>query len=92
MSKDLYKTFRSARSIWHLGEEATDDDARHPLLITLSRGERATSPEQRELFEAELAKTRHLDSKQGLLASGTAVARSRRVGFAISSSQAISSS
>ena len=77
MSKDLYKAFRSARSIWHQAEEA--------LMMTpglhshhFVQGERATSAQQRELFEAELAKTRHLDPKQGLLASGTAVARSRR--------------
>ncbi|PWY98626.1 FabD/lysophospholipase-like protein [Testicularia cyperi] len=77
MSKDLYKAFRSARSIWHQAEEA--------LMMTPGRhahhfvpGERAESAEQRELFEAELAKSRHLDPKQGLWASGTAVARSRR--------------
>ena len=77
MSKDLYKAFRSARSIWHQAEEAlmmTPGIHSHHFI----QGERAKSPEQRELFEAELAKTRHLDSKQGLLASGTAVARSRR--------------
>ncbi|EST07925.2 Acyl transferase [Kalmanozyma brasiliensis GHG001] len=77
MSKDLYKTFRSARSIWHQAEEAlmmTPGIHSHHFI----QGERATSSQQRELFEAELAKTRHLDSKQGLLASGTAVARSRR--------------
>ncbi|SPO22189.1 related to Malonyl CoA-acyl carrier protein transacylase [Ustilago trichophora] len=77
MSKDLYKAFRSARSIWHQAEEAlmmTPGIHSHLFI----QGERAKSPEQRELFEAELAKTRHLDSKQGLLASGTAVARSRR--------------
>ncbi|GAC92583.1 polyketide synthase [Pseudozyma hubeiensis SY62] len=77
MSKDLYKAFRSARSIWHQAEEAlmmTPGIHSHHFI----QGERATSAEQRELFEAELAKTRHLDPKQGLSASGTAVARGRR--------------
>lgn len=77
MSKDLYKAFRSARSIWHQAEEAliaTPGIHSHHFI----QGERAESAEQRELFEAELAKTRHLDPKHGLLASGTAVARSRR--------------
>lgn len=77
MSKDLYKAFRSARSIWHQAEEAlimTPGIHSHHFI----QGERATSAEQREFFEAELAKTRLLDPKQGLSASGTAVARSRR--------------
>ncbi|SNX82879.1 related to Malonyl CoA-acyl carrier protein transacylase [Melanopsichium pennsylvanicum] len=77
MSKDLYKAFRSARGIWHQAEEAlmmTPGMNSHHFI----QGDRAASPEQRELFEAELAKTRHLDTKQGLLASGTAVVRSRR--------------
>ncbi|CDS82413.1 related to Malonyl CoA-acyl carrier protein transacylase [Sporisorium scitamineum] len=77
MSKDLYKAFRSARSIWHQAEEAlmmTPGIHSHHYI----QGDRATGAEQRELFEAELAKTRHLDPRQGLLASGTAVARSRR--------------
>lgn len=77
MSKDLYKAFRSARSIWHQAEEAlmmTPGMHSHHFI----QGDRATSAEQRERFEAELATTRHLDPKQGLLASGTAVARSRR--------------
>ncbi|CBQ72220.1 related to Malonyl CoA-acyl carrier protein transacylase [Sporisorium reilianum SRZ2] len=77
MSKDLYKAFRSARSIWHQAEEAltmTPGIHSHHYI----QGDRATSTEQRELFEAELAKTRPLDPRQGLLASGTAVARSRR--------------
>ncbi|KAJ1028392.1 hypothetical protein NDA16_001559 [Ustilago loliicola] len=77
MSKDLYKAFRSARSIWHQAEEAliaTPGIHSHHFI----QGERAESAEQRQLFEAELAKTRHLDPKHGLLASGTAVARGRR--------------
>ena len=77
MSKDLYKAFRSARSIWHRAEEAliaTPGIHSHHFI----QGERAESAEQRGLFEAELTKTRHLDPKHGLLASGTAVARSRR--------------
>ncbi|GAK63844.1 malonyl CoA-ACP transacylase [Moesziomyces antarcticus] len=77
MSKDLYKAFRSARSVWHQAEEAlmaTPGVHSHHFI----QGERAHSAEQRELFEAELAKTRSLDPKQGLSASGTAVARSRR--------------
>ncbi|TKY87395.1 hypothetical protein EX895_004072 [Sporisorium graminicola] len=77
MSKDLYKAFRSARSIWHQAEEAlmmTPGIHSHHYI----QGDRATSAEQRELFEAELAKTRQLDPRQGLSASGTAIARSRR--------------
>ncbi len=34
---------------------------------------RSSYTREREMFEAELAKTRHLDPKQGLVASGTAV-------------------
>lgn len=77
MSKDLYKKFRSARSIWHQAEEALMSTPGHNSHHFI-QGDRASSIEQREMFEAELAKTRHLDSKSGLLASGTAVARGRR--------------
>ncbi|KAN0060120.1 [acyl-carrier-protein] S-malonyltransferase [Thecaphora frezii] len=77
MSKDLYKAFPSARTVWHQAEEA--------LMLTPSQhlhhppsDERASSPEQRAAFEAELHKSHHLDPKHGLSASGTAVARGRR--------------
>ncbi|EPQ29922.1 uncharacterized protein PFL1_02594 [Pseudozyma flocculosa PF-1] len=77
MSKDLYRAFRSARTVWHQAEEA--------LMLTPSQhvhhppsDERAVDTEQRAAFEAELQKSDHLDTKRGLSASGTAVARGRR--------------
>ncbi|KDN38036.1 FabD/lysophospholipase-like protein [Tilletiaria anomala UBC 951] len=86
MGKNMYKTFRSARAIWHTAEEA--------LLWTPGRQYRnqrgptspfgapfeeyAKSSEQRELFEEELAKTAHWDPKQGFAATGTAVTRGKR--------------
>lgn len=74
MSQDVYRAFRSARDVWAEAEEA--------LLSGRSQlaewEERATSPAQREAFEAELKKSSSWDRMQGMTSSGTAVARSRR--------------
>ncbi|PWN49851.1 FabD/lysophospholipase-like protein [Violaceomyces palustris] len=77
MSRDLYRSFRASRTIWHQAEEALmltpGRHMHHP-----QRDDRAVSPEQRNNFEMELDKSSHLDSRRGLSASGTAVARGRR--------------
>ena len=80
MGKNMYKTFRSAREIWHQAEEALlwspNPHQTHPNLHT--KGDSADNPEMRAKFEAELAKTAHMDPKQGFGASGTGITRSRR--------------
>lgn len=77
MSRDIYKAFRSARSVWHRAEEAltytSNSYVHHP-----QSNDRAMTLDQRRLFEAELAKTAGMDRKKGFAASGTAVARGRR--------------
>ena len=78
MGKNMYKTFRSAREIWHTAEEA--------LLLSpnvmkdryLGAEDFAANAQQREAFELELAKTAKLDSRQGFGASATGITRSRR--------------
>lgn len=78
MCRDVYRSFRSARSVWHLAEEAlispvlpgaTEDGvllSRHTSLgyIPGSGQERAASEQQRRTFEEELAKSHKWDEKR----------------------------
>ncbi|CAO1622000.1 unnamed protein product [Parajaminaea phylloscopi] len=80
MCRDVYRSFRSARSVWHLAEEALispvlpgtpglDDMgavSRHSSLGYIpGRGqERAASEQQRRTFEEELAKSHKWDEKR----------------------------
>lgn len=89
MCRDIYRSFRSARSVWHLAEEAlitpvnpstsTNADYHHNSFdegsklsmrysslgyIPGSGHDRATSPEQRRIFEEELAKSHIWDEKR----------------------------
>ncbi len=82
MGKNMYKTFRSAREVWHQAEEAllySPNLSRHARPIGADpKREFAESPELRRRFEEELAKTAHLDPKQGFGATSVGIARGRR--------------
>lgn len=72
MSKDLYKAFRSARTVWHQAEEALmlmPGQINHPGLD----GEELA---QRQRFEEELDRSVHLDYRKGLSVVGTGVGSS----------------
>lgn len=80
MSLDIYRKYRSARQVWSVAEEALisslgngNRQSMYPLI-----DERATSVEQRKLFEKELTKSSAWDSSKGLTSAGTAIARGRR--------------
>ncbi|CAO1636175.1 unnamed protein product [Sympodiomycopsis kandeliae] len=76
MCRDIYRSFRSARSVWHLAEEALispvnptheeDSVNRHTSLGYLpgSGQERAVNEQQRRTFEEELAKSHVWDEKR----------------------------
>lgn len=80
MCRDIYRSFRSARSVWHLAEEALISPvlpaavdaseggavSRHTSLgyIPGSGQERALSEQQRRTFEEELAKSHKWDEKR----------------------------
>lgn len=74
MCRDIYRSFRSARSVWHLAEEALVSpllpagadsglESHHTSLgyIPGSGQERAHSEQQRRTFEEELAKSHRWD-------------------------------
>lgn len=76
MCRDIYRSFRSARSVWHLAEEAlispvnpTHEEGlidRHTSLgyIPGSGQERALTEQQRRTFAEELAKSHVWDDKR----------------------------
>jgi malonyl CoA-acyl carrier protein transacylase len=78
MSLDIYRKYRSARETWSIAEESLllRGDSRRSKYP--AKEEKATSEEQRLLFEKELAKSEKWDSVKEMTNAGSAVARGRR--------------